>query len=571
MKKIFTLISLFAAGAIAFNANAQDATEPDQEPSVSGVEVASVPEAGSTLQEITTIELVFDGEVGYVPNAKIPVATMENLSTGDLWYCAEPVLSDLNDDGQSIYTLEFTELGGTEPVELTELGVYKLSLSGWYLNDGEDFENYDNVLPTMVLEYSIVPEGFVTYVPAAGSTVSEINTVTVTFQGKVRIDDTVRPAPIVLANTTTGDLYYGFNPLLDTKSEEDITNYTVQFYEIDGEMPVVITETGSYLLSIRGAFAGQYEDEDGELENVYLPVFETSYTVMDEDFYSLSPASGSLVSDLSKITVTFSEEVNFVENNRPASAMLENLSTGETYFCYSPKLANSVEGWVYDLTFVSLGDTEPAEITEVGNYQLTIMGAYVGEDEENVLPNITATYSLYPEDYYTLTPEDGAEVEDLSEITLTFNGNPNVGIMDVRPAPVTLENLTTGELWYCENPMKSRLEDGSSSFTLTFSELGGEESVEVTENGEYLLSVRGLYVTVLNDEEVEAEYDLPALVANFYIVNGTTGIENVINSDVYNVYGINGMQLIRNGKASDVNTLKSGLYIINGKKVLIRK
>jgi hypothetical protein len=39
---------------------------------------------------------------------------------------------------------------------------------------------------------------------------------------------------------------------------------------------------------------------------------------------------------------------------------------------------------------------------------------------------------------------------------------------------------------------------------------------------------------------------------------------------VYNVYDINGVSVIRNGKAEDLDNLDKGVYIINGKTFIIR-
>lgn len=58
----------------------------------------------------------------------------------------------------------------------------------------------------------------------------------------------------------------------------------------------------------------------------------------------------------------------------------------------------------------------------------------------------------------------------------------------------------------------------------------------------------------------------------FHYDSKNTGVANVgADSDVYNVYSIDGRSIISNGSKAALNGLGKGLYIINGKKVLVNK
>ncbi len=59
----------------------------------------------------------------------------------------------------------------------------------------------------------------------------------------------------------------------------------------------------------------------------------------------------------------------------------------------------------------------------------------------------------------------------------------------------------------------------------------------------------------------------------FYTIKETLGIEDVAvgANKASNVYDIYGRTVLRNANADAVNSLESGIYIVNGKKVLIRK
>ena len=534
--------------------------------------ITTVPADGSTVPSIEEIVVNLNAEnlamdVEYY--AKNPI-TLVNTATGDTWYCYHPYAgTPLH--AYATYTLAFTDKGGALTSVFDQVGNYVLTIPG--------IQSGANTLPDQLFYYSVVPEGFATFNPAADSTVESLSQVVVTFSQKVAMNNDVRPAPVTLQNLNTGDVWYGMNPIQNTKYEGEGSQYTIDFYEdITGETPVTVDLTGDYELAIRGLYVVTNTEDvienDADEVQVQLPVVTALYHLLSAADYLLTPASGTTVENLNNLSIAFVDAVEFEENYMPASAMLENRTTGDVYFCYYPtavKAADVPEGYKVAYTFVwkDINGNVVSNVDLLGAYHLTLMGmTYNGQE----LPYITADYLIQPdfESLYVFSPEEG-EVQQLETVTLTVVGQPNVGIYEVRPAPVVLENQETGTVYYCESPLKTRGEDGSSIFTIYFTELGSVNEVIVLEEGEWTLSVRGLYYSVINADESETDIDLPNASATYYVVNGTSGIESILGADSFDVYSINGMQLVKNGKADDVKALNQGLYIINGKKVIVRK
>ena len=562
------------------------------------IEYTLSPESGSTVSDLSKVVLTFPANmVAYYDNVRPAIATLENITTGESWYSdtelqSYPFVDEETGSNGVQFTISFYSLGDSEVANITSEGDYVLSIRGLYTGtldeDGEIKETTD--LPVITANYSIVYPVKYTLDPSNGSTVNSLSKVVLTFpENMVGYYEGTTPAIATLENTTTGNAWYSESDLqvdylMNEEGGDNGVQYTIAFYEKGSDEVANITEVGDYVLSIRGLYTGTF-DEDGEIKDTTdLPVIVANYQVVYPVSYTISPADDSVVSAINAINVTFDtgSNVGFYNDVTPAVGILENTTTGDMWYCEMPTGPTFDEdGYkTWQFVFTEYGSDEEVVISANGEYLFTIRGVYTttideegNESEKTDLPNITAKYTIQYPVAYEFTPEDGSEVEEISEIVLSFYGNPNVGIYsDVRPGPAILENLSTDDVWYCENPMKYNAADGSAQFSLTFAELGSSIAETLTDEGEYLLTVKGIYTSSIDEEGNETEpFDLPNITANFFVTNGTTGVSEFIKADSYNVFGINGVQMLNNGKASDLNSLAPGLYIINGKKVLIRK
>lgn len=105
-------------------------------------------------------------------------------------------------------------------------------------------------------------------------------------------------------------------------------------------------------------------------------------------------------------------------------------------------------------------------------------------------------------------------------------------------------------------------------------------TASINEEGQVVLKAQGTDLPALE----KGDYRLNVMANSFFI--GEQGnpvfdydykvlpnsVDTVYGNDTeFNVYTATGIVVVRNGNADDVNALAPGLYIINGKKVLIRK
>lgn len=572
--RIFTLLGVTAA--LAFSTFGMKAAD---------VEYTLNPKANSILTEINEITISFpNGEMVGYHEVRPAVASLENLSTGEVWYCVEPSINRPDADGIRSITFGFSDLGSSSTVSITDEGEYLLSIKGLYTStivDGEETEPED--LNPITANYKIVYPVVYSLDPSSGSTVEDLSIITLTFApgSNVGYYD-ARPGVGVLENLTSGNVWYCEVPDMNFNGEGEKV-FTFNFAELGEGENTAVNEAGEYTFTVRGLYTTSIDDDGEESEPEDLPVISANYTIVYPVKYTLNPASGENLDVIDSILISFEEgsNVGFYEDIMPAGAVLENLDSGNVWYCVSPSFLkyDDMGNKIFVLEFTEFGSDEIVSITEVGDYKLTLRGLYTtsidddGEESEPVdLPNITANYTIqYPLQYF-FTPSDGSEVLSLSEVLLTFIDNPMVGISEeVRPAPVVLENLNTEDVWYCENPIKNRIADGSSEFTITFSELGDMETSEITLEGEYLLTVKGIFVTELDAAtEEETDTELPDITATFF-VSENAAIHSIFNNDNYTVYGINGIQLLKNANPDALKSLNPGLYIINGKKVIVRR
>ncbi len=197
-----------------------------------------------------------------------------------------------------------------------------------------------------------------------------------------------------------------------------------------------------------------------------------------------------------------------------------------------------------------------------------VNGQYVtyGDSEEYITIEYTAPVRSNIFVCTAITPEDGSEVAELNKFTLTFTNPKNsldyVGGVDATQS-VVLKDLTNNVV--ATGTVVVDTENNASTIVITLDRA-------ISEAGTYTLVVPE--ATVINSNynpacdglgiEFGAIYN-PEFTATFTIVV-TDGIESVIgNATTVKVYGIKG-HLVGNS----VKNLKRGIYIINGKKVLVK-
>lgn len=159
-----------------------------------------------------------------------------------------------------------------------------------------------------------------------------------------------------------------------------------------------------------------------------------------------------------------------------------------------------------------------------------------------------AKYTLEP---VSVNPEEGsyATGNEIASVTLTFAA----GVTAVKGASATLAGVDTS---YTETAEFIENEDGS--YVVTF------ENVP-TEDGKYVFTVlQGLFGDEEFVEEGTGEANAPIRIE--YTVDHTVGVAMTVTDSVSAVYNLQGVRM-----AVPADRLPAGVYIIDGKKVIIKK
>lgn len=103
-------------------------------------------------------------------------------------------------------------------------------------------------------------------------------------------------------------------------------------------------------------------------------------------------------------------------------------------------------------------------------------------------------------------------------------------------------------------------------FSETMTEITLVLDTELTENGDYVLSIPMGYFVIGEQFDVKSSLEVEY---KFNIGNGT-GIDVIDSEETVTVYNAAGMLLLNHAEKAALQTLNPGLYIINGKKVMVK-
>ena len=526
--------------------------------------------APGEVEEISTISIDFyqNKNIAFVENSRMPNVVLENVNTGDFWE-GSYILNSKGETNGWIYDIKFID-ENDEVVTISERGEYLLTIRGLYLIGENDEQVF--ITEPIVANYTIGYGSTVAYTlnPAPGK-VEEISTISIDFyeNKNIAFAENSRMANVVLEDLNTGDFWEG-SYIMNTKGETNGWIYDIKFLD-ENEEVVTITEDGDYLLTIRGLYLiGENE------EQIFINPITANYTIGDgvSVAYTLNPAPGE-VEEISTISIDFYENKNiaFAENSRMPNVVLENVNTGDFWEgSYTMNTKGETNGWIYDIKFLDENE-EAVTITEIGEYLLTIRGLYlIGENDEQIFVTapITATYTIsYPQEY-VLTPANNEEVDVITNVVLEFPETNMILVAEnSKTALATLINNTTGNEWYCYTAERlTKYETEGIAYQFNFYDEEDNYVPEISEDGVYTFAIpAGVLAYGENDDDAEP---LPGITATYYVGNATSVATNMA-SDRFEVYTINGVKVISNGDINSLKSLNSGLYIINGKKVILRK
>ena len=191
----------------------------------------------------------------------------------------------------------------------------------------------------------------------------------------------------------------------------------------------------------------------------------------------------------------------------------------------------------------------PAEVAGKKNVKLSFVNL-LAADGVDYSDQLTATYNVEGQaEAFEVIPANGSKVESLAEVRLTFPGETVVSLnTDAGKLLLTKQEGQTVEM-----PHAELATDALNVIKL-------RTAAPVTEQGIYTITIPQGYVLDAAFEPMEA-------LTLIYGVGVETGINEVVsgNAALREVYTIDGKLV-----PATVTNLPAGLYIVNGKKVLVK-
>lgn len=286
--------------------------------------------------------------------------------------------------------------------------------------------------------------------------------------------------------------------------------------------------------------------------------------------YTITPASGSTVKEIETITVTFNGLADGIDAHIMSGNAGNYISITDGTEVYKPIefYAGTGKTGIDDLILVF------PKIGKAGTYTLDIAEGVVMDYDQaeshdegegySVNGPITATYTIAETvmNVYTITPASGSTVTSISDIYIKFpKSAASEGVDQYSYASDVVTLSGNGQVYKPTNIIIC----GSD-----YDEVRLHFENPITEPGEYVLNVKeGVFKEYGSYEDESVN---PAITAT-YTIAGTSGLKtvNVEENESVTVVDVLGRVVLKNADKSAVENLESGIYIVNGKKVAIRK
>lgn len=387
--------------------------------------------------------------------------------------------------------------------------------------------------------------------PASESELESISQLVFSFSTGLATSDAVSD-PIEIWNMTT-------RQQVGTISKNDIHFNENDFSDLNlyYEFPTPITEPGTYNLVVPEGFFVLGEQFSTYISNAATII----YVVKDPSAgaeMTVTPASESTLESIDKITFTCETGINTSWNGE--KIVIYKRAGDRTREEVASFTADDVKFDWDDASYMWIELAEP--ITAAGIYEVEVPAGFfvLGESGNDTNEAMTIYYEI---------------AEPQAELVVTVN--PAGGEVTEIPAKIilTAEDRETANFDSAATPTLT--DDKSNSYPVHLDldySLPWNQVVLILDNG--AISEAGTYTLTLpagaiygNDETDTFTKDMVIT----YTIATASGIDAIVANagGKVDVYTINGTNVLRNADAAAVKALNNGLYIINGKKIVIRK
>ena len=326
-----------------------------------------------------------------------------------------------------------------------------------------------------------------------------------------------------------------------------------------------ITETGTYEFVLPEGFISLMDDSYNQIGT--NNAFTTTAVISAPTVYnfvpaSTNPADGETAVGMSSFVLSFDEYVN-INYEMNSNVKVYNAETDEA--AYTGILTTDMMSWGKGLK------VQFPEALAPGSYYITFAEGLFGNNawiesgftSGNANPeltyNFTAEELVVVKEPTTLTPADGSTVETITQFEIAFAHQFDRSYATTEnPVVVDADGNVVEEI------MGGQVE-WNDDWTIMILKL----NTPIATKGTYTLKIPAEYISLMDDAYNVLGYtdEITATV----ICEGGDGINSIYAEDGnVTVYTLNGVKLIDNKPASELKNLKKGMYIVNGKTMVIK-
>lgn len=326
-----------------------------------------------------------------------------------------------------------------------------------------------------------------------------------------------------------------------------------------------ITETGTYEFVLPEGFISLMDDSYNQIgtNNAFTTTAVISApTVYDFVPASTNPANGETAVGMSSFVLSFDEYVN-INYEMNSNIKVYNAETDEA--AYTGILSTDMMSWGKGLK------VQFPEALAPGSYYITFAEGLFGNNawiesgftSGNANPeltyNFTAEELVVVKEPTTLTPADGSTVETITQFEIAF-------AHQFDRSYATTENPVVVD---ADGNVVEEIEGGQIEWNDNWTVMILKLNTPIATKGTYTLKIPAEYISLMDDAYNVLGYtdEITATV----ICEGGDGINSIYAEDGnVTVYTLNGVKLIDNKPASELKNLKKGMYIVNGKTMVIK-
>lgn len=263
--------------------------------------------------------------------------------------------------------------------------------------------------------------------------------------------------------------------------------------------------------------------------------------------------------------VNINSSTAFIDNGFGDTSPLESIVPTDEGATADTKYSRKWQLTVSEGVMSTVKDVLPLSVAPVDELGLHVKGNEGKEAGTYFLFNYEATVGV-PD--VSITPANNSTVAKLDTIVAEYSEGLNLA--SVADSKVILYDKDGNEVAHGSNCEQYFPESEWDNWDYVPTQVYIYLNKTITEAGEYTLVIPSGYMILGQDMY---NYNSKAMTLKYTVGNAATGIANLFTNGTtkYEVFNVAGVKVLSTTDKAKLNTLKSGMYIINGKKVVLLK